>query len=51
MVKILGRQGDGPIKRGMTLPSTNEIAGLVVFNGGFLGNAQKGNYDRFVGGR
>ena len=30
---VLGVQDGGPIKKGMTLFSTNEIAGLVVFYG------------------
>jgi len=31
MIEVIGTHAGGPIRRGMTLLTTNEIAGLVVF--------------------
>ena len=35
MIGVIGAQADGPIRRGMTLHTTNEVAGLVVLPGSF----------------
>ena len=35
MIEVIGNQAEGPIRRGMSLQTTNEVAGLVALPGSF----------------